>query len=202
MKKIADNDKLDHDGAPFEPPDPADIANTDTFEELVQNQTFFAMTTPDQPAIDESLDMLDAEQLPNDMEAGNTETMPDAEQLPNDMEAGNTETMPDVPEQLPNDIEACNIEAMLTVVIDRFPSASAGAPIPGMPCSNPVYEPQQGTDGDSIWSPFMSQCNWLFARWAKMRGPISSAVMELLAIPEVQTSPHLIFTLLTQGQRL
>jgi len=181
MKKIADDVELDHDGAPFEPPDPADIADADAFEELAQNQ---AMTTPDQPAIDESLDM------------------PDAEQLPNDMEAGNTETMPNAPEQLPNDMEAGNTEAMLTVVIDHFPSASAGAPIPGVPRGNPVYEPQQGADGDSIWSPFMSQCDWLFARWAKMRGPTSSAVTELLAIPEVRTSPHLIFALLNQGQRL
>jgi hypothetical protein len=163
-EKIADGDELDHDGAPIESPDPADIADADAFEELGQNQPFFATTTPDQPALNESLSL----------------------------------DMPDAPEQLPNDMEAGNIAAVLTVVVDRFPSASAGAPIHGMPRRNSVYESQRGTDGDSIWSPFRSQCDWLFARWAKMRGPTSSSVTELLAIPEVWTSRRSNFTLLTQ----
>jgi len=95
--------------------------------------------------------------------------------------------MPDVPEQLANDMEAGSTEAISTVVIDRFPSPSAGAPIHGMPHGNSVHESQQGADGDSIWSPFMSECDWLFAHWVKMRGSTSSAVTELLAIPEVRT---------------
>ncbi|KAI9442877.1 hypothetical protein BJY52DRAFT_1206753 [Lactarius psammicola] len=41
------------------------------------------------------------------------------------------------------------------------------------------------TTGDLIWAPFRSQCDWEIAHWAKMRGPTSTAVMELLAIPEV-----------------
>ena len=93
-------------------------------------------------------------------------------------------------------MEAGYTEVMPTVVIDHFPFASAGAPLHSMPCGNPPYRSQQGVDGDSIWSPFTSQRDWLFARWAKMRGPTSSAVTELLAIPEVWTSPHLISTLL------
>ena len=103
---------------------------------------------------------------------------------------------PDAPERLPNDTEAGNTEAMPTVVIDHFPFASTGAPLHGMPRGNPLYESQQGVDGDSIWSPFTSQCDWLFARWAKMCSPTSSAVTELLAIPEVWTLPHSISTLL------
>ncbi|KAI9429265.1 hypothetical protein H4582DRAFT_1827220 [Lactarius indigo] len=39
--------------------------------------------------------------------------------------------------------------------------------------------------GDAAWAPFRSQCDWEVACWAKMRGPSSSAVTELLAIPEV-----------------
>ncbi len=164
-------DELDHDGAPvetpdpadiadadadgvrIETPDPADIADADTFEELAQDNQVFARTTPDQPTIDTSPDM------------------------------------PDVPEELTNDMEAGNTEAMPTVVVDHFPFASAGAPIHGMPHGNSVYESQRGTGGETIWSPFTSQCDWLFARWAKMCGPTSSAVTELLAIPEVWTSP-------------
>ena len=157
-EKIADDDELDHDGAPFDSPDPADITNADAFEELGQNYPFFATTIPDQPALDESLDM------------------------------------PDAPEQLPNDTEVGNTEA---IIIEHFPSASAGAPIPGMQQGDSVYESQRGADGDSIWSPFVSECDWVFARWAKTRGPTSSAVTELLAIPEVWTSPYSIFALLT-----
>jgi len=93
-------------------------------------------------------------------------------------------------------MEAGNTEAMPTVVIDHFPFASTGALLHGMPCGNPLYESQQGVDGDSIWSPFMSQCDWLFAHWVKMHGPTSSAVTELLPIPEVWTLLHLISTLL------
>ncbi|KAH8983326.1 hypothetical protein EDB86DRAFT_2811652 [Lactarius hatsudake] len=37
-----------------------------------------------------------------------------------------------------------------------------------------------GTEG--IWSPFRSQRDWDFARWAKKRGPTSTLVTELLAI--------------------
>ncbi|KAH9008391.1 hypothetical protein EDB85DRAFT_1824181, partial [Lactarius pseudohatsudake] len=32
------------------------------------------------------------------------------------------------------------------------------------------------------WSPFQSQCDWDFARWAKKRGPTSMSVTELLVI--------------------
>jgi len=94
--------------------------------------------------------------------------------------------MPDAPEQLPNGMGVGSTEGMPTVVIDHFPSASTGAPIDDMPCRNSVYESQQGADGNAIWSPFTSRCDWLFACWAKMRGSTSSAVAELLAIPEVQ----------------
>ncbi|KAH9059259.1 hypothetical protein EDB87DRAFT_1577735 [Lactarius vividus] len=48
-----------------------------------------------------------------------------------------------------------------------------------------AYEAMRNTLGDSVWTPFQSQHDWEVARWAKMRGPSSSAVTELLAIPEV-----------------
>jgi len=187
-ENLVDGDELDHDGVPNESPDsfditdesldpfdlpfdladespdPADIADADAYEELAPNNQFFAMTTPDQPSIDKSPDVLD------------------------------------VPEQLSNDMEAGNAEPMPTVVIEHFPSASAGAPIHGMPCGS-IYGSQQGTDRDSIWSPFTSECDWLFARWAKMHGPTTSSVTELLVILEVRTSPRSIFALLTSGPR-
>jgi hypothetical protein len=98
-------------------------------------------------------------------------------------------------------MEAGNTAAIPTVVIDRFPSVSAGAPIQGMPRGKSIYELQRDA-GDSIWSSFTSECDWLFAHWAKTRGPTSSAVMELLAIPEVWSSPCSFFTLLIGDVRL
>ncbi|KAN0142113.1 hypothetical protein V8E53_000575 [Lactarius tabidus] len=70
------------------------------------------------------------------------------------------------------------------VVVDRFPFGCPGAPMSGMHGSSSVYEATREELGDSVWAPFKSQCDWEFARWAKMRGPTSTAVTELLAIPE------------------
>ena len=50
-----------------------------------------------------------------------------------------------------------------------------------------VYESSQEGLGPSIWAPFQSECDWRFAHWAKMRGVTSSALNDLLAIPEVRT---------------
>jgi hypothetical protein len=73
------------------------------------------------------------------------------------------------------------------VIVDHFPFGNPGAPVPGMQRSSSVYEATRESLGDSQWAPFRSQCDWEFARWAKMRGPTSTAVTELLAIPEVCT---------------
>ena len=43
-------------------------------------------------------------------------------------------------------------------------------------------------DDGHIWAPFRSKLDWEFARWAKLRGPTSTAVSELLAIDEVSPS--------------
>ncbi|KAI9451738.1 hypothetical protein BJY52DRAFT_1154329 [Lactarius psammicola] len=67
--------------------------------------------------------------------------------------------------------------------IEHFPLGSAGAPISDVGQSVPGYQALQDNVGsDNIWYPFRSQCDWDFARWAKNRGPSSTAVTELLAI--------------------
>ena len=71
------------------------------------------------------------------------------------------------------------------VIIEYFPFGNPGAPVPGMQRGPSIYEATRESLGDSQWAPFRSQCDWEFARWAKMRGPTSTAVTELLAIPEV-----------------
>ena len=78
-------------------------------------------------------------------------------------------------------------ERSQTVVIDHFPSGNAGAPIPGMAC-----ELNEDTATQSIWAPFVSQCDWEVAHWGKMRGPTLSALTDLLAIGEV----HILFNLI------
>lgn len=70
------------------------------------------------------------------------------------------------------------------LAIERFPDGCPGAPL-GVDQGLSVYETTHGTLGDSMWAPFRSQCDWEVARWAKMRGPTSTAMTELLAIPEV-----------------
>ena len=80
------------------------------------------------------------------------------------------------------------------VVVDHFPFGHPGAPIPGMHGDPSVYEATREDLGDSVWAPFQSQCDWEFARWAKTRGPTSTAVTELLAIPEVRTQKPILVT--------
>jgi hypothetical protein len=72
-----------------------------------------------------------------------------------------------------------------SVVIERFPHGHPGAPVAGIPQGASVYESAQDRLGESLWAPFHSQCDWETARWAKMRGPSSTAMTELLAIPGV-----------------
>ena len=73
------------------------------------------------------------------------------------------------------------------VIIEYFPFGNPGALVSGMQCSPSIYEATHESFGDSQWAPFRSQCDWEFARWAKMRGPTLTAVTELLAIPKVCT---------------
>ncbi|KAH9025638.1 hypothetical protein EDB85DRAFT_2177928 [Lactarius pseudohatsudake] len=71
------------------------------------------------------------------------------------------------------------------LIIDCFPHGSPGAPIPGTLQGSHVYQSSEEVFGSSVWAPFHSQCDWEITRWAKMRGPTSSAVADILAIPEV-----------------
>jgi hypothetical protein len=108
---------------------------------------------------------------------------------------------PSPPEQQSNDMEVGNSEVMSEVVVDRFPSPSAGAPIPSMSHGSSANASLQGVSEDSVWSPFTSQCDWLVAYWAKMCSPLVSAVSDLLAIPEVCAYLYSGFISLIHGPR-
>lgn len=100
---------------------------------------------------------------------------------------GPTEDIREGPEPPSVSIDVGNFEAASTVVVEHFPSGSPGAPIPGAPQGQSLYEAHQSAPGDSVWAPFLSQRDWDIAHWAKTRGPTSSAVTALLAIPEVRS---------------
>jgi hypothetical protein len=111
---------------------------------------------------------------------GGIDCAPVENPLPDDLEN---------PQQQTNPIEAGAFETGTTVVVVvRFPSESAGAPIPGVPRGSSRYELHRAMHRGSVWEPFWTQCDWEVARWAKSCGATSSAVTNLLAIPEVNTT--------------
>jgi hypothetical protein len=85
----------------------------------------------------------------------------------------------------PDRVEADNSEPTSELSVDGFPYGNAGAPIHSGNQGLGVYESAQAAFSDAVWAPFRSQCDWEIARWAKMRRPTSTAVTELLAIPNV-----------------
>jgi hypothetical protein len=78
-----------------------------------------------------------------------------------------------------------NSDTSPQVFVDHFPHGSPGAAITGAHQGSTIYKSSRKVFGDSVWAPFHSQCDWEIACWAKMCGPSSSAMEELLAIPEV-----------------
>ncbi|KAI0704544.1 hypothetical protein C8Q76DRAFT_630995 [Earliella scabrosa] len=71
----------------------------------------------------------------------------------------------------------------------RFPGVHAGAPINKQPMSSEYERYQEVIDSDGVnpYAPFRSRMDWEIARWAKMRGPGSTALTELLEIEELVT---------------
>ncbi|RPD60944.1 hypothetical protein L226DRAFT_545471 [Lentinus tigrinus ALCF2SS1-7] len=68
-----------------------------------------------------------------------------------------------------------------------FPSTGAGAPIDDEH-EDTEYEQFQSTLGDqddNPYAPFLLRIDWEIAKWAKMRGPGSTAVSELLQIKDI-----------------
>ena len=81
--------------------------------------------------------------------------------------------------------EEANSEPIAELSITRFTYGSPGAPIPGPVQCSAVYGPSQVAPSSLDWALFSSKLNWEIARWAKIRGPTSLALTELLAIPGV-----------------
>ncbi|KAF8342437.1 hypothetical protein F5887DRAFT_1283804 [Amanita rubescens] len=67
--------------------------------------------------------------------------------------------------------------------IKHFPGMQAGMPIATPTARKSTYTKyQEQLKGDSVYAPFASKLDWEVARWAKLRGPSSSALDELFKI--------------------
>ncbi|KAF5345632.1 hypothetical protein D9758_015168 [Tetrapyrgos nigripes] len=71
--------------------------------------------------------------------------------------------------------------------VKPYPDPRAGTPLSSQTLyigDNQQYRERLG-DRSNIWAPFQSEMDWRIAKWAKMRGPSSTAFDELLAIQGV-----------------
>lgn len=69
----------------------------------------------------------------------------------------------------------------------KFMKGKAGAPV-GVRVSteyDKIHSQLNEFSPGNVYAPFKSEIDWKFAKWAKLRGPSSSAVCELLEMPGV-----------------
>lgn len=80
--------------------------------------------------------------------------------------------------------------------IEKFTFGDAGAPVDPVDVTTTTYQ-QYSKDMKASttnpWAPFASQLDWEVARWAKLRGPSSTALTELLKIDGIQDALNLSF---------
>ena len=71
-------------------------------------------------------------------------------------------------------------------VVEKYPDRHAGAPISNkrLASKNESYAKVINNEHNP-WAPFSSQIDWEVARWAKLRGPGSTALSDLLKIDGV-----------------
>ncbi|KAJ3501738.1 hypothetical protein NMY22_g18820 [Coprinellus aureogranulatus] len=75
---------------------------------------------------------------------------------------------------------------------DENPGRRAGCVVSTADEGDEAYADAVG-DGSNIWAPFASKVDWEVAKWAKLRGPGSTALSELLAIEGVVDALKLSF---------
>lgn len=99
----------------------------------------------------------------------------------------------DIPmsDDFPSDSGRKFIETRLRqdIIIDTWPDQIAGRPINDFQAQDFGYQNyQQSVHGQNqnIYAPFKSHLDWEIARWAKLRGPSSTALTELLSIQGIQ----------------
>ncbi len=146
--------------------EPADVTDADAYEEILRNNS----TTIN----------------PNQMTTGEAPAIPEPTER-EDQSKEDQREMGDHADLTPS-------QGVSTLVVDKFPFGSPGIPISDRPQGSPAsaHESRHATSMDSPWAPFKSELDWITARWAKMRGPSSTAMTQLLAMPGVRHSHWLI----------
>ncbi|KAI0338542.1 hypothetical protein BDW22DRAFT_1409533 [Trametopsis cervina] len=84
----------------------------------------------------------------------------------------------------------------MPIVVDTFPGGQAGTTVNqeyDATTSHKAYQTSLGADDSNPYAPFISRMDWEIARWAKMRGPSSTALSELLSIEGLQEALGLSF---------
>jgi hypothetical protein len=105
-------------------------------------------------------------------------------QLPDHSTPPPIEPQPPSPALAPHAAPITNVsDTTLQVFVECFSLGSPSAPITGTHQGTSCYHSSHKAFGDSVWASFCSQCDWEIACWAKMCGPSSLAMEELLAIP-------------------
>ena len=74
------------------------------------------------------------------------------------------------------------------VYVEMFPSQTAGRPVDNEQSTNLKYAVGIPHTAGNPYAPFQDHFNWEIARWAKLRGPSSNALNELLSIEGVRIS--------------
>lgn len=162
ISAISDTDDI----SSIVPPDPADVADADAYEELLRES--LATTLPDPT------------------------TLPEVPEIPN-LTQWEDQTEEDNQADLAPS-QGCDGCQGTSTVVDEFPFGSPGMPIPDKSRGSTVYESRQAasTSTDSLWAPFRSEFEWKIARWMKMHGQTSTSLTKLLSIPGVWYS-HCLF---------
>ena len=74
-------------------------------------------------------------------------------------------------------------------VVVSYPGDRAGEIVQGNKTGFEAYEGfLDGQERENVYAPFNSRIDWLFGKWAKLRGPGSTAITELLNIEGVSAN--------------
>jgi len=77
----------------------------------------------------------------------------------------------------------------VTPKVVEFPNPHVGEPMQLVDSTNDAYAALLGGDaGSNPYSPFASKLDWEVAKWAKLQGPSSTSLAELLKLEEVGLS--------------
>jgi hypothetical protein len=73
---------------------------------------------------------------------------------------------------------------------DKYIHMKAGMPSNELENIHVEYGAEIPEGANNVWAPFISKMDWEIARWAKLRGPSSTAFTELLNIDGVGVNTY------------